>query len=360
MPFTRPTLQELITRTQGDLNSTFAAAGYGADSRIRRSLLWVTARVFAGGWHAMYGVLDWLSRQILPSTSDDEQLVAQAALYGLTKRPPQASDGSVRLTGTSGTVIPIGTELARSDGVIVETTAAGTLASSEATIAAVAQEPGDEGNMELATALTLVSPIAGVDSTATAVAGGGGWSTGSDIETTTELRARLAARIRETPQGGAEGDYVAWALQVSGVTRARCLPEARGAGTVDVVFLHAEGTAPLGIPTSGQIAAVQTYLNAVAPVVADVLVRAPAVVDVDYTFDSLDADTVDVHNAIEAELTAMFAARALVSTTLSPSDSYTAISSADGVVGFDVSVPSAPVTCDADEVLGLGTITWPV
>jgi uncharacterized phage protein gp47/JayE len=92
---------------------------------------------------------------------------------------------------------------------------------------------------------------------------------------------------------------------------------------------------------------------------SDVLGRAPLEVEVDYTFDSLDPDTGDIRDAIEAELDAMFAARALLSQTLNPSDSYAAISGAEDLIGFDLSVPAAPVTCAAGEVLTVGTITWP-
>jgi uncharacterized phage protein gp47/JayE len=61
---------------------------------------------------------------------------------------------------------------------------------------------------------------------------------GSDIESIPDLRARLLERIQNPPSGGAAEDYVAWALEVPGVTRAWVYPKEMGAGTVTVRFVR--------------------------------------------------------------------------------------------------------------------------
>ena len=72
----------------------------------------------------------------------------------------------------------------------------------------------DEGRriasaLRLAEELELVNPIAGINSTVTVVAPLP--SNGAEPETLAELKERVLDRIRDTPQGGAEADYIAWA-----------------------------------------------------------------------------------------------------------------------------------------------------
>ena len=59
---------------------------------------------------------------------------------------------------------------------------------------------------------------------------------GTDTETDDQLRARILHRIQNPPMGGAQADYVTWALAVPGVTRAWAAPE-QGPGTITVRFL---------------------------------------------------------------------------------------------------------------------------
>ena len=59
---------------------------------------------------------------------------------------------------------------------------------------------------------------------------------GTDAETDDQLRARILHRIQNPPMGGAQADYVTWALAVPGVTRAWAASE-QGIGTMTVRFL---------------------------------------------------------------------------------------------------------------------------
>ena len=83
-------------------------------------------------------------------------------------------------------------------------------------------------NCDPGTPISLAQPIAGINSGGLTV----GFATGgADDETVDELRNRMLAKYRAPPQGGAASDYVLWALEVPGVTRAWCLPLGTGAGT---------------------------------------------------------------------------------------------------------------------------------
>lgn len=80
---------------------------------------------------------------------------------------------------------------------------------------------GDAGNTPAGTQLTLDVSISGVDSTATISTD---ITDGADIETEDAFRSRTLLAYQNTPQGGNDDDYEAWALAVSGVSRAWQLP----------------------------------------------------------------------------------------------------------------------------------------
>lgn len=360
MAFTRPTYTELRDRMQSDLNGQLVAAGY-KPLFLERWLLWIFIRVFAALVHSLYGTLVWVSRQLLPTTADREGLVSFAEVYDLAPLDAEKATGTLRFTGTNGSTIPVGTEVVREDGVVFVTTAGGEIGDDTSSLLDLAAEcgvAGTIGNMDDGQDLALASPISGVDS---AVNAQGAWTTGTDDEDTEDFRDRVLARIREVPQGGAEADYVAWMRGVSGVYRAKALPLARGAGTVDGVFLHTSGTEILGLPTSPQITEVQDAVDLVRPVTADFLARAPGTVSVNTTATTILPNTTDMKAAVLAEWNAMYRAKALTpgGTTVYPSELYAAAAQAEGLVAIVLTVPAAPVTCDDDECLIMGTPTWP-
>lgn len=358
MAFARPTFDELVARISGDMRSQLLAAGKRADPLLRRSKMWVLARVYAGIYHVLYGVLQWLSLQILPSTATDiDYVIAYGQAFGIERQLATKAAGTLDFTGTNTTAIPLGTLIVREDGVTYITTEAGVIASGVAEVAVEAVEAGTAGNMTAGTTLSLASPIAGIDSE---VAWASGFDAGTDDETVDALKDRILARMAQTPHGGAAGDYETWAREVAGVFRALAIPIARGAGTVDVYFLHTGGTG-IGIPTTGQIEDVDEYLRGPGrrPVTADLLTMAPVEVDVDFTFGSLTPDNSGIRTAIEEALDDLFLSAALVSTTIHPSAFYTAIDAVDGLEGFDLDTPADSVECDPGEVLVRGDITWP-
>lgn len=77
MPFTRPTLTELIDRVITDISSRVT----GVDSAVlRRSLLGVIGQSEAGAAHMLYGYLDWIAKQSIIDTAEKEHLERWAAI----------------------------------------------------------------------------------------------------------------------------------------------------------------------------------------------------------------------------------------------------------------------------------------
>ena len=60
MPFTKPTLQEIVDRIDSDIQSRIT----GATTFLRRSILKVLGRVLAGAIHLLYGYLEFQKDQL--------------------------------------------------------------------------------------------------------------------------------------------------------------------------------------------------------------------------------------------------------------------------------------------------------
>lgn len=352
MPFNRPSLNELIERAQSDIESRMP----GANARLRRSVLGVLARVHAGVVHGLHGFLDWLSRQIMTSTAELEWLERQSSEYDIPRVPAAPAVGDVNWTGTNGSVIPAGTIVQRNDGMQYSTDAEETIAAGVATTAVTAVTPGADSNADSGVALSLISPISGVQSRATVAAGG--LTAGADAESDDSLRARVLDRKRQPPHGGADFDYVKWAKEVPGVTRAWCYPMEMGDGTVTTRFMTDDTTVD-GIPSAESVQAVQDYIDTQRPVTAKgSYVVAPIAVELDITISSLSPSDSTVQAAVEAELADMIRRDAIPGGTILISHIREAISIASGEYDHVLVSPDANVTHDTGEIAVMGAVTW--
>lgn len=352
MSFQRPTLAELANRIEHDLASRLGLSG----PALRRSTVVVLAAVEAGATHLLHGHIEFLSQQIFPDQSETSWLERHAALYGITRTAATVATGTVTLTGVNGVVVPAGTELQRADGAIYETTSGGTIASGTATIAVAALIAGADGNAVAATVLTLVSPISGVAATATVA--GSGLVSGADAESDAALRLRVLERLQAPPQGGSSADYVRWAKEVSGVTRAWVYPGELGAGTVVVRFVRdGDGAGSAIMPSAGEVTDVADYLAPRRPVTAAVTVLAPVADALAMTI-AITPDTADTRAAVTAQLTDLLARLAEPAGTIPLSQLLVAIGVAEGVTDFTLTTPSADVTHASGHMAVLGTITW--
>ena len=248
-------------------------------------------------------------------------------------------------------MIPSGTLLQALDGVQYQTTADATVTVPTATASVAALVAAAAGNRTTGQTLTLVSPVTGVQSSATA----GALVGGADLESDDDLRARLIDRIQQPPQGGDAHDYVAWALEVPGVTRAWCFPLELGEGTVTVRFVR-DDDASL-IPDAGEVATVQDYIDALRPVTAAVTVVAPTAVPLAFSI-AVAPNTAAVKAAVQAELSDLIARESKPGGTIYLSHIRAAISAAVGEDNYTMSAPSADVTNTAGNMTTLGTITW--
>lgn len=360
MAFVRPTLTELVDRIEQDFVSRLSLAG----AVLRRSLIYVLSRVVAGAAHMLHGHLEFVSRQIFPDLSEDEFLLRQAGLYGMGLKPATFAAGSVNFWGTPGTTIPAGTVLRRADGIKYATDIIAVVGGGSpygtVIVAATAIEAGEASNTPWGTILSLESPIAGIGNSgliAPSVAGNlNGIFAGSDTETIDELRVRLLDRMRSPPHGGNKTDYVAWALEVAGVTRAWCYPLELGPGTVTVRFVRDDDDTTI-IPDAGEVLTVQNYINALAPVTAVVTVAAPIADALNVTV-TISPNNAATRAAVTAELTDLIRRISEPASTIPRSQIEVAVGIAEGVTDFVVTVPAADVTHATGHMATMGVVTF--
>lgn len=381
MPYPRSSLTELRTQVSQDI----ASALPGSDPLLRFSNLKITGDVQAGLAHEHYGYIDYIAQQATPFTATDEYLEGWAALKSVFRLPATVAQGSVILTGAPTTVVPAGTPLVRGDGQKAVTTASGTIASSSVTVAAAAvADPegavGAIGDCDAGTAFTVGTAIAGLTSTCYAASA---FTGGADLETDDALRARMLLTYQNPPHGGDATDYVEWALAVPGVTRAWCVPNAFGAGTVGVyVMLDAAESAhggfpqgsngvsqldvgPAGTPRDTVATGDQlTVANAICPqqpVTALVYVLAPTPFTQNFTIAGISGASTALKAAIAAAISNVFQQYATIAAGASTLDlSYveSAISAIAGTAGFVITSPSNNVTTSSGQLPVLGTVTY--
>lgn len=351
MAFSRPTLQEIIDRIDQDFVSRLSGQG----TALRRAMVKVLARVIAGASHMLHGHLEYVAKQPFADVADEENLIRAAALRGVTKTPATYAQGVLTIQNSAvGAVIPAGTVLVRSiDGLEYETLADATVEETGIVSFTVeALEAGEAGSLLTGQELAFQSPVAGVGSSGLII---GNPATASDEETTEDFRARFLEYLAEPPHGGNAADYVAWAKEVAGVTRAWCYPQELGPGTVTVRPIRDGDPSP--IPDAGEIAAIQAHIDEMRPVTANVTVVAPVAVPQNFTV-AITPDTVTTRAAVTAELADMIRRTAEPGGTLLFSDVQTAARLAAGVTNAVVTVPSADVARTTGQLTTLGTVTF--
>jgi uncharacterized phage protein gp47/JayE len=178
--------------------------------------------------------LNWISLQILPDKADSERMKRDARARGITPTPASYAEREVLFTGTDGIVIAAGKIMQAADGTEFAVDADGTIAGGTVTVAVTCKSAGTIGNVATGTKLTLISPIAGVNSEGTVQATG--ISDGSEEESAESLLSRYLLELQDPPEGGSDADYKKWARQVSGVTRVWVYRHWMGGGTVGVAL----------------------------------------------------------------------------------------------------------------------------
>lgn len=359
MAFTIPTLRELIERARSNFRSNLL----GSDAELWPNNVNVSSKVIGGSVWELFGFLEYIKKQIFVSTADGEHLDRHAADYGMTRLPATYATGYVDLSGVDGSVILAGAQLQRSDGRRYTLLGGGTIASGTVQVQVTADETGSEANSTPGVSMALVTPTVGFDAAGAVSAEGIG--AGTDIETDEALRTRLLHRKQNPPRGGSSADYVAWALEVNGVSDVFVDPitATNGRTSVGVWFLM-WGVYPdaSGVPQLADVDVVGAHIDGVRPAGAVVQVAAPSPVLVNITATNLSPLTTEVEDAVNQSLADFFRRASRVSTATEPfklwrSQISEAIATATGEDHHVLTVPATDVLYAAGQYPVLGTVT---
>ena len=280
-----------------------------------------------------YAHQSWIVKQIFPDTADSDYLERHASLRGLKRKQATAADGTATISGEPNTVIDSGLQIKADNGIYVTTAQTSIAANGTANIAIRSEATGSMNNVTDVAARFMDAPL-GVSSDLKIIKTQGG----TDIETDSELLARLLEIIRRPPAGGNKYDYKNWALSVDGVTHAYVYPLRRGLGTVDIVI-----TSGNNVPSDKVLADCQAYINDVRPVTAkDSLVLKPhiSLVDIRCQVKLENVELASIETQIKTSLAEYFE-------TLIPGDGIVrsqieaAISNVSGVIDRVLLTPQA-------------------
>lgn len=318
MPFQRKTLSTLISEVAADISSALE----GADALLRFAVLKVVGKVQAAMCNLQFSYLDWIARQAVPFTAEDEYLIGWAALKGVYQKGASKAQLTAQFTGTTGKVLSAGEPVARGDGVTYTTSTTGTVdGSGNVSVTIIADAAGSAGNADAGTNVSLSVAVDGIQQGGAIT---GTVSAGADIEDNDDLRSRMLDAYQNPPQGGDSADYVQWALAVAGVTRAWCAPNGFGAGTVVVYTMwdsaeaahngfpqgtdgvsqndKGPGGTPRGVVASGDQLVVADSIVTKQPVTALVYSCAPIANNLTITLSGLTSATTATRAAISSAI----------------------------------------------------------
>ncbi|MGY3119129.1 putative phage protein gp47/JayE [Bradyrhizobium sp. S3.14.4] len=212
MPWSTPTLKDARKLTRD-----YVLSQLGARAMIPNSVLRIMSDSMSGLAHLAFLYLDWLAKQLMPDTAEQEWLDRHGVIWlsnadgSKGRKAATYAQGTVQFEGIDNVLIPVGTVMTGGSSVQYQTVTEGEIASGGfGTAEAVALAAGAVGNLPDGSALDLTEEIPGV----TLVTLLGDMTGGVDEETDDQLRERILFRIQNPPMGGSQADYVRWAMAV--------------------------------------------------------------------------------------------------------------------------------------------------
>jgi len=346
MPFARPSLGDIRQRVADDLMNKLP----GADTRLRVNNLRAFSEVEAGIAHLLYGRLEWSFRQLFPDTAEREFLDRWASIWGVQRIPASPASGVGIWQALPNARVPAGALIQRADGVRYTTPEGASESNGTIALQLNAITTGAVSNADPGTQLSLLTTFAGV--AVQGVVAEPGLAGGADEQNDHLLLLAVLMRIQMPPHGGAAFDYVRWALEVPGVTRAWCYPLELGAGTVTVRFMMDDVRADNhGIPEPADVQRVAAHIEPLRPVTADVHVAAPIPYPVHVSISELDPDTPAIRDAIAENIRQMILDEAEPGKSIYLSQWSTAIGLTAGVRRYVMDEPAAQTYPGVGEIV---------
>jgi len=218
--------RELIARGVS-VASAYAATARGTDRWISANALAQVCGVVLANEHIKEDAT-------FPDTAVGDDLVALAAIYGITPSPGAGATGNVVITCSGTVTYAAGTQATSTKGkryrvLVLSTVTTGT------EIAVEGVDKGTSTDLDAGEVLTWVDPPIG--SANTCVVASGGLTNGVDVDNDARLRKRLLQRLREPQNGGSWAHVRRWMTDASAaVEDAWVYPAAQGPGTLHAAY----------------------------------------------------------------------------------------------------------------------------
>ncbi len=304
-----------LAQLAAEATGAFVQSVQGTATKLWPNVWRVEGKVLALIGFEMEQRRAWLVKQLFASTAERVWLIRHGFELGLQPEPASAAMGTATAAANPETVVPIGLQYRRGDGATFTTAATVTAIGNGVSLPLEADLAAAAGDTPVGTVLTLVNPDdapAGLARTCVVdeASDGTGLSGGSDEESLESFRGRVLYRKRNPPQGGSIPDYVEWVQAAVPTARAVFVDSFQNdSRSVWVQFTVTDQ--PNGIPTDGQVAAAQAYVDDPIrrPITARVFVSRPNPVPQNIVIAGLSPDTTDVRASVEAELAAAYADR---------------------------------------------------
>jgi len=362
---TIPTIATLRDQILSDIES-----GLGQTVPVLpRAVFRIWATALAGVLHLLYRFGAWIYKQIFTITMDADALINRGIEYGIVRTSATKWKGTATATGDEDTVIPVGF-LFQVSGTVYQVTEEEEISGGTATLSLESLETGAAMNLDNGDTITAVTPKAGLDNDATVAST---TQTAEDAESLDDLRTRILFRQQNQPQGGAAPDYIAWALEVSGIAEAFAFRPSAGEPNVNVYPLLSVDDPADRIPDSTKLTEVEDYISHDSRKPFGAVVSAIAFTELDFDVDiaDLSPNTSAVKTAIETAIeNYMYARRpAQYSDEINPKNviaeaAITKLCIDAGAEVATVDLKNAggssitSYTLDDDELAVLGTVSW--
>ena len=350
--FSRPTLPDLITTIRNDLYARLAVDDELIS--LRRNDPDVYGRVIAGATHVLLGYIENMAKNILPDQADENWLIRHGNMKRCYRKEPTAAIGYVRFDEVAdGIVINKDQKVKRQvDQCTYTVTKTTTSTNNVLRVPVVCDEVGKKGNCDDGTSMSLITPVTGLSSTCFADS----IEAGTDIEDLESFRKRVIDRWYYTPQGGADQDYVQWAKEVPGVTRAWCYRHWAGTGSVGLLVANSDPVNPVLDNTT--IQSIKKHIEPLTPVAGSMLiVFSPVLKPINFKL-MVTPDNPEIRYQIELELKSFLLREGTPQTTLFKSRISEVISKSFGEYSHELFYPDRDIFIEKNQVAVFGGIEW--
>ena len=196
----RPSLNDLKSQSFELISSQTSP-----QKKPRFSVTRVISNAIAATTLSLYIYADNLASGLLPDSAKSVVLERWAAIFGVSRKRASIASGEVFIESTQFTQVVKGTLMQDDLGNQYATTERQILGQETRPVKVESVETGRNKNQAPGVILTLVNPIAGINSSIEV--GGAGLTGASDVESDDEFRVRILDRIKNPPRGGSIRAY---------------------------------------------------------------------------------------------------------------------------------------------------------